>query len=74
MVENALDRLKDDAFGPPSDFETINMQWYREEADRTLRRIYAAVGAALPDCYAYCAIILAGIGALLGLVAVLISN
>lgn len=74
MVENALDRLRDNDVGPPSEFGTINMQWYREESDRTVRRIYGAVGAALPDSYAYCAIILAGIGALLGFVAVLISH
>jgi hypothetical protein len=72
MVENALDRLRDNAFGPPSDFGTINMEWYREESDRTLRRTYEAVGDALPDGYAYSAIALAGLAALVGLVAVLI--
>lgn len=73
-IENVMDRLRDTEFGPPSDFGSINMEWYRDEADRTVRRIYEAVGDALPDAYAYCAIVFAGVAAILGLVAVFISN
>jgi hypothetical protein len=73
-IENVMDRMRDTEFGPPSDFGSINMAWYRDEADRTVRRIYEAVGDALPDSYAYCTIIFAGLAAVLGLVAVFISN
>lgn len=73
-IENVMDRLRDTEVGPPSDFGSINMEWYRNEADRTVRRIYEAVGDALPDTYAYCAISFAGVAAILGLIAVFVSN
>jgi hypothetical protein len=73
VVENAMEKLRTRVSGPRPRSGSLVHPW-ETEADRHVRLIFEAIAIALPDAFAYTAIILAGVGATLGLVALLISN